>query len=351
MAEPPASKRPRVTLQDVATRAGVSTTTASLVLQSKGQISQATRDRVRDAAQLVGYEFRHRSVGTNDAIHRAVYFIVDDLANPYFHELYKSIQWPLQQRGLLLSLVSSEDSPELQRQLIGTAAAVGASAILLAPASGTLKEHIDGALLPDVPLILTVRNPGFTEFSFVGANPMLGMMMATEHLIELGHSRIAFVGGNPKNAAFSERYAGFVSTMTRHGLDVAKHYIDSGQTSVAFGRLHALQLLKGNEPPTAIIGYNDMVAIGVLRALAELGLKPGRDIAVVGYDDIGEARDSSVSLTTISTPADLMGRMVAEEVLRQIGASDRHPINMTLPPTLVVRESSVRNEASVKLNE
>lgn len=351
MAENPASKRPRVTLQDVATRAGVSTTTASLVLQSKGQISQTTRDRVREAAQFVGYEFRHRGAGANDAIHRAIYFIVDDLANPYFQELYRSIQLALRQRGLLVSLVCSEDSVEIQRQLLGAAAGVGASAILLAPASGTLKEHIDGALPSAVPLILAVRNPGLNEFSFVGANPMLGMMMATEHLIELGHSRIAFVGGNPKNAAFSERYAGFVSTMTKHGLDVAKHYIDSGETSLAFGRLHALQLLKGDDPPTAIIGYNDMVAIGVLRALAELGLKPGRDIAVVGYDDIGEARDSSVNLTTISTPADLMGRMVAEEVLRQIGASDRHPINMTLPPTLVVRESSVKDGTSPKRNE
>lgn len=332
----------RVTLREVAQSAGVSTTTASLVFQAKGQISETTRERVLQAAKSMGYETRTRSQSAATPRGRAVYLIVDDVANPYFQELYGSLHAALHKKGFLVSMASSQDSVRFQRQLLADAGSVGAAAVVLASASGTKLSDVQGALPQDTPLVMAVRNPGFSDFSFVGANPMMGMMTATEHLISLGHKRIAFVGGNRRNAAFSERYAGFISTMTSHGLEVNPQYIASGHTTIAFGREKTLQLCEREDRPTAIIGYNDVVAIGVLRALGELGLKPGKEIAVVGYDDIEESGDSSVNLTTISTPAALLGRIVADEVVRQISSTDRHPISMALPPTLVVRESSGR---------
>jgi len=125
-----------------------------------------------------------------------------------------------------------------------------------------------------IPFLIAVRNIGFGSFDYIGGNPMLDMLIATEHLIQLGHRRIAFLGGYPANYAFNERYAGFVSTMRKHALPVEENLILSGGSSKAFGRKTAAELLRAENPPTAFIGYNDLVAIGIMNAIHDTGQVP-----------------------------------------------------------------------------
>ena len=334
----PSGARKKVTIHDVAEAARVSTATVSLVMQQKGQLSQETRNRVLEAATAVGYE---RRTGAKARRKRpsSYFFVVDDIRNPYFHELYKGICEGVDQRDTVITLMSSDDSLERQAQILDNLMLLRISGLILVPASGTRTEHLQGFSDAQVPFIMAVRNIGAGRFDYIGGNPMLGMLMAAEHLVKLGHRRIAFVGGYPSNYAYHERYAGFVSTMSQHGIEIDHRHIVSGGSSKAFGRQAAATLLQAGDPPTAPIGYNDLVAIGIMHAIGDMGLTPGRDVAVVGYDDIQEASEQPVALTTVATPAQSLGKMIATAMRRITDDPEHAPINMTQPPALVVRQS------------
>jgi len=334
----PSTGHKRVTIHHVAQAAKVSAATVSLVMQEKGQLSQETRNRVIQAASAVGYE--RRIAGKARRRRPSSYcLVVDDIRNPYFHEIYKAICDGVDQRDTVITLISSDDSLERQAQILENLRLLRINGLILVPASGTRIEHLQDVADSGVPFIMAVRNIGAGNFDYIGGNPMLGMLIAAEHLVKLGHKRIAFVGGYPSNFAYHERYAGFVSTMIQHGISIDDRLILSGGSSKAFGRQAGATLLKSDAPPTALIGYNDLVAIGIMNAIRDNGLTPGKDVAVVGYDDIQEASEQPVPLTTVATPAQSLGKMVAHAMRRIISDPQHAPINMTQPPALVVRQS------------
>ena len=327
----------RITITDVARAAGVSPATVSLVLQRKGQLSQLTRDRVLEAVAAVGYQRRPKKASRG---RRPLSYclIVDDIGNPYFHELYKGIADSIGE-DTVLTLMSSEDSLLRQARILENLGSTKLNGLILVPASGTRAEELQGLSDRGIPFLIAVRNIGVEGFDYIGGNPMLGMSMAAEHLVRLGHKRIALLGGYPSNYAYHERHAGFVSTMSRNSIAVDDLPIVAGGSSKAFGRKTAAELLQLPDPPTAFIGYNDLVAIGIMNAALELGLSPGRDVAVVGYDDIPEASEQAIPLTTVATPGHNLGKLVARALLQIRDDPDHGPINITYPPTLMIRQS------------
>lgn len=329
----------RATIHDVAKAANVSPATVSLVLHQKGQLALVTRERVMDAIKLLGYQ-RRRSEDPQRRRRPTTYcLIVDDIGNPYFHEIYRGISDNLDLSEAIVTLVSTGDSLERQAQVLDNFVHSPVDGLVIVPASGTKNEHLDGLCESNIPFLMAVRNIGPGSFDYIGGNPMLGMLMATEHLIELGHRRIGFLGGYASNYAFNERYAGFVSMMRKHALPVEDKLIVSGGSSKAFGRKAAAEILRAESPPTAFIGYNDLVAIGIMNAIHDVGLQPGQDIAVVGYDDIPEASEQPIPLTTIATPPHELGKVIANALGRMKDDVGHGPINITYPPHLVQRRS------------
>lgn len=324
----------------MAKAANVSPATVSLVLHQKGQLAPVTRERVLDAVRLVGYQ-RRRSEETARRKRPTTYcLIVDDIGNPYFHEIYKGISDNLDFRDAIVTIVSTDDSLERQAQVLDNFIHSPIDGLVVVPASGSTIQDFDALCESGIPFLMAVRKIGFGSFNYVGGNPMQGMLLATEHLVQLGHRRIAFVGGYVANYAFNERYAGFVSTMRKHSLPVEERLILSGGSSKAFGRKAAAEILRADNPPTALIGYNDLVAIGIMNAVNEGGLVPGKDIAVVGYDDIPEASDQPIPLTTVATPPYELGKVIANALARMKDDPGHGPIDITYPPNLVQRESS-----------
>jgi LacI family transcriptional regulator len=334
---PPPPKR--ATIHDVAKAANVSPATVSLVLHQKGQLATVTRERVLDAIKLLGYQ-RRRSEDPQRRRRSMTYcMIVDDIGNPYFHEIYRGITDNIELSEAIVTLVSTGDSLDRQTQILDGFVHSSIDGLVIVPASGTKNEHLDALCESNIPFLMVVRNIGFGSFDYIGGNPMLGMLMATEHLIGLGHRRIAFLGGYAANYAFNERYAGFVSTMRKHALPVEENLIVSGGSSKAFGRKAAAEILRSDDPPTAFIGYNDLVAIGIMNAIHDTGLQPGKDIAVVGYDDIPEASEQPIPLTTVATPPYELGKVIANALGRIKDDVGHGPINITYPPHLVQRQS------------
>jgi LacI family transcriptional regulator len=328
----------RVTLKDVADHARVSLATASLVIQGKGNLREETRREVERAVEAIGYHRRpvakFQKIGKNYAL------IVDDISNPYFHSLFEGLDRALESTGHFASLLSSHDSVERQSQILRDLWKSDIDGVILVPATGTSAADLKWLEHRRRPLVMAVRNIANSPFDYVGANPMVGMQLATERLISLGHRSIAFVGGYPANFAYGARYAGFASLMMNKGLAVNPGWIVSGGSTREFGFRGTQRLLEQPDRPRALIGYNDLVAIGAMDAIAAAGLKPGRDIAVVGYDDIPEAALQPVPLTSVATPADRLGQVIAEAIQsRGVDQAAPSPLDITYPPRLVIRKS------------
>ncbi|MGH1483931.1 MAG: LacI family DNA-binding transcriptional regulator [Geminicoccales bacterium] len=344
----------KVTIEDVAREADVSLATVSLVLQNKGKLRPQTRDRVREAIEATGYKKRPKPNAVKQEKPTQIALVVDDIANPYFHKLYKGIDDNLPDDGCILTIVSSEDSIERQSALLRALSSSGVDRLVVVPATGTNPGDLDALHGDESALILAVRKIEKGSFNYIGADPTHGMMLAAEHLTALGHERIAFVGGYKANFAFGERYAGIAATLVKHGLALPPKRVVPGGSTRAFGREAALNLLRGNNKPSAMIGYNDLVALGLMDGIMAAGLVPGKDVAVVGYDDIPDAADQPIPLTTIATPADNVGAVIAKALLNMdLDGRSENTINITFPPRLVIRAScgSLSDEVTAKLGE
>ena len=329
----------KVTLRDVAAMAGVSPTTVSLVVQGKGNLKEETRKAVIKTIEASGYArktlVQRNSKGAQFAL------VVDDISNPYFHELYEGLDKVLVGAGAYTSLLSSHDSVSRQSNLLTDLWNSDVSGVVLVPATGTMHTDLEVFENRRRPLFMAVRRIGKTPFDYVGATPMVGMQLATEHLISLGHEKIGFIGGYQKNFAYSERYAGFASSMMRHELHLDPVNILNGGSSREFGRSSVDHLLAHKERPSALIAYNDLVAIGIMDAIRAAGLQVGKDIAVIGYDDIPEAKNQPVPLTSVSTPASKLGEMVGQALQSWSldGTDAANPLDITYPPRLIIRRS------------
>lgn len=330
----------RPTLRQVADLAGVSPSTVSLVLQNKGNLPDETRAKVQVAAERAGYRRpAARRTETPGGKVMPVGVIADDIQNPYYAELYNAIDTAPAPSGRLPLLASSHGSIERQVSLLRGLWEMGCAGVLLIPANGSGQETLDVIRELHIPVVLGVRHLGFGTFDYVGPNYFLGMQMATNHLLDLGHRRIAFVGGEAANSAYSERLGGFrMSLSAAAGLRPEAIEI-AGPPNGDFGAQAMADLLARPDPPTAVIAYNDQLAFGLMSGAREAGLVPGRDIAIVGFDDIRASALRNVPLTTVSTPPSRIGEEMWRLLEARIADPDADPVNIIPPPVLKVRKS------------
>jgi len=326
------------TLRHVAKLAGVSASTVSLVMLDKGSIPQETRTRVKKVIDQVGYTpLRSRRSEVRDG---PVALIIEDLGNPYYVELFDAVDKFVGARGLVTILISTRESVDRQAALLKNLKNLRCSGALLVPADGSGTETLEAIVANhDLPVVLGVRHLGFGTFDYVGPNYFLGMQMATRHLLELGHRRIAFVGGLPHNTAYAERLGGFRMSIESFQGGKVEVIEKPGPPTSEFGAKAMTELLQLTTRPTAIIGYNDVLSFGVMAAVRDLGLAIGRDIALVGFDDIRASAQPNVSLTTVSTPPSRIGEEMARLLVARIENPDASAVNIIPPPVLKIRHT------------
>jgi len=337
VARPDTGRRP--TLKRVAELAGVSPSTVSLVMQNKGNLPDATRERVRAAAERAGYRpaamRRNEASGTTTPTG----VIVDDLQNPYFAELHDAVDIALAPSGRLPLLVSSRGSVQRQVGLLRDLVGMGCAGALLIPTAGSGQETLDAIRRLRMPVVLGVRHLGFGTFDYVGPNYFSGMQLATNHLLALGHRRIAFVGGIDGNQAYLDRLAGLRIAISRADGEPVEVLEIGGPPTSEFGLKAMADLLALRDPPTAVIGYNDQLAFGLMAGAREAGLAVGRDISIVGFDDLRASALRTVPLTTVSTPPSRIGEEMARLLEARINNPDAEPVNIIPPPVLKVRKT------------
>jgi Transcriptional regulators len=331
----------RVTVVDIAKRAGVSKSTVSLVLQGSPLVRDETRARVNHVIRELGYVYnrgaanlRQTSKGTS-----IVGVIVNDLTNSFFAELAVGIDTVIQSAGYVQFLSSSGEDPGRQAELITSMREHGVSGLIVCPARGTTAADLKPLVASGIPVVVAVRSvPGAKASSLVSDNQG-GMREAVAHLVGLGHRRIAFLGGFADTAVFAERLRGYREGLEAAGLDFDADLVVNAAPSRAGGVEAIGRALALRDLPTAAVTLNDATAFGVCDGLRAAGIEPGAGFAVIGFDDVIEARATVPALTTVSADPQGMGRRAANLLLKQINSGNPEPEAVVTPVRLVVRAS------------
>ncbi|MCX7779445.1 MAG: LacI family DNA-binding transcriptional regulator [Negativicutes bacterium] len=332
-------KKRHVTLLDVAEHAGVSRATASLALRGSPNIAKATRDKVLASMQELGYVYDRIAANLRSRDSTTVGLIIMELANPFYSELLVGIHQELDKFGKTVILGTTFDSPAIQERLLSTMLEHRVGGIILSAAPGSDSETVNRILSRDIPVVLVNRTLRGAECDYVGIDNVKGGQIAAEYLIKKGHRSIAFLGGYSKLSSWQGRKQGFDSAHLAAGLTVDNSLVFESPATREGGIEVIQKLLKVSPLPTAAFCYNDTIAIGVMMKMRELGLVPGKDIAIVGFDDIPEAAIFSPKITTVSACTRMMGAYAARLLQARLEGSEADPQTVILEPELVVRQS------------
>lgn len=330
----------RVTINDIAAHAGVSRSTVSLVLQGHPRIPQDTGDKVRRSMAELGYTYNRAAANLRRQTSQAVGLIVNDLRNPFFAELTSAIQARVEDEGYFVYLVESGEDLDRQERLLGSLVEHDVAGLIVCPATGTPDGAFDRLLAAGMPLCLAVRPFADARIDYAGSDNYGGAVMATRHLIEAGHRRIAFLGGKHENPVRVDRLAGYFSALQSGGIAFDPALVTESRPTLHSGAEDLKAVLALPAPPTALLCYNDYVAIGVMHALRCNGLIPGEGIAVVGFDGMPETAVTFPPLSTVELHGQGVGRRAAELLLARIAEPSRGPARHVEPATLIVRASS-----------
>lgn len=328
------------TMRDVARIAQVSVRTVSRVVNNQGEITEATRQRVLTAIAELG--FRPSKVARALVSQRSdtIGLIVSDIANPYFSEVARAMQGAARNAGYDVFFCNSNGSWEDELQALNSLADHGVDGIVLSPSSGLTTERIKPFADRYHPIVTIVYPLAHPHISSVLMATRAGARQAVDYLIGKGHTAIGMLAGPAPTPLLHYRVRGYRDALIAHGLPFRPEWIVSGAPTFERGRAAASELLNTCPQITAIFGYNDLLALGTLRACRELGRRVPEDCAIMGFDDISLADWVNPALTTVRVDKQVVGQQAITRLQEMLAAPDATFPPVFVPTTLIVRESA-----------
>jgi LacI family transcriptional regulator len=322
---------------DVAQHCGVSRATVSLVLNDSPLVAAKTRDRVRQAMTELGYVYNRSAASLRTQHSDAIGVVLTNITNPYFAEFATGVQDVLTSSAAVPLLAVSGEDRELQHRLVKSLVERNVDGIVLIPAHGTTPNDLPDLL--GTPLVLMARRLNGMDVDYVGAQNRDGGYAAAEHLYSHGCRRIAFVGGYADSSARDERAAGVEEFLNEHGLTLNSDHSLVCEPARPQAREAVMWLLTEDPEVDGIICFSDVVAFGVLDAIADMGRSIGSDVRVIGFDDVHTAGLNRPSLSSVAVPARDTGRRAAQLVLERAAGSTESTVREEFPVKLEPRET------------
>lgn len=328
------------TISDVATLAGVSTATVSRALNGKASVDPDLSARVVAAAEELGYRPNGPARNLRKQETAVLALIISDVENPFFTAIARGVEDVAHAAGYSLVLCNSDDAPDKEREYVDVALQERVAGVLLSPTGNTdTTELLDRNTTP----VVAVDRPLPERSSdTVLLNNRLAAEEATLHLAERGYRRIGCLPGPSGILTADERLAGYRDGLRAAGLASSTTLVRRSRFKAEGARQSAHSLLTRSEPPDALLVANNVMAVGVLQTLADLGLRPGRDVGVVAFDDAPWTTLLDPPLTVVAQPAYDMGAVGAQLLLDRLNAPGAPPTTQTLSAHLVVRGSTTR---------
>lgn len=331
-----------VTLKQVADRAGVNVSTASRALSAdkSSMVKPATRNRVLAAVEELGYRGNLQASALRRGRTGTIGVIVADLGNPYIGPVLRGIAGTLGSRNLLPIMTETRDLSPALSKVCDMLLAQRVDGII-----ATAGRYGDRAMLKrvarEVPLVLAVRDLPGSGIAAISHDDVTGGRLAAEHLLDLGHTRLAQLEGPEDIWSFEGRAQGFREAIRAAGATCVDINSSIRLPTIEAGRRLAVELLDRGRPlPTAVFAHNDTMAIGAIASFRERGIAVPDDVSVVGYNDSPLTAQIQPPLTTVRLPGYELGRLAAELVLTYIDGAESTTERVVMAPELIVRQST-----------
>jgi LacI family transcriptional regulator len=328
----------KVTIVDVAAKAGVSFGTVSRVINNDVHVKPETRERVQQTMQRLGFVANRQARILAGGKSNIIGVLVPDLGTGYIGEIIRGIDAELSLTEMDLILYTTHRTASKEVNYVASLAKGMVDGLLLVlPRSPS--DYIGTLTRRSFPFVLIDHQGTGQACPAVGATNWQGAYHATEYLLKLGHSRIGFITGSMDLGCAGDRLEGYRSALRTHHTPEAPELIYEGTFFQPDGFAGASALLDLPNPPTAIFASNDVMAMGVMDAVRDRGLRIPDDVSIVGFDDIPQAAMVRPALTTVSQPLEKMGRVATQMLQDLLRDSDKDDGRIELPTELIVRDS------------
>jgi LacI family transcriptional regulator len=330
----------KVTIVEVAEKAGVSLGTVSRVMNNDSHVSPETRERVSTVMREMGYVANRQARGLKGSRTNVIGVLAPDLGTGYIGEILHGIDTELGLHQLDLMLFTTHRTAVKEANYVANMVQGMVDGLLLvlprnpADYTGTLTAR-------NFPTVLIDHQGTGNLCPAVGATNWQGAYHATEYLIKLGHTRIGFITGSMDLGAAIDRLDGYKSALRVHHIPEDPQLIYQGSFFQPDGYAGGSALLESDHPPTAIFASNDVMAMGVMDAIRSRGLRIPEDVSILGFDDIPQAAMVRPALTTVRQPLEQMGRLATQMLIDQLKNPEKQIGRIELPTQLIVRDSTL----------
>lgn len=329
----------KVTIKDIAERAGVSPATVSRVLNHEEGVSKEVAEKVMKIAKEMNYSFNLNAKILRSGKSRIIGIIIPDIANSFFAKVLYGIQSVLQPLNYKILLTNTEENPKLEEEYVKTFMDYGVDGVLSAPTRNMNKKVYLDLLNSQIPIVFFDRKIPEIKVSSVILDNEGAIEKAIGYLVQNGHRRIGFVSGIKEIYTGELREKGFISSLKKYNLDPKNCPIYKGQFSETEAERAATEMLT-NHDITAIVCSNNKTTVGVLRAIKSLKLQLQKDISIIGFDL--ESWSELLEISIIYQPQFSIGMICAQRLLREIDNVTLEAENIVLSPELIIR-NSVKN--------
>jgi LacI family transcriptional regulator len=329
----------KITIIDVAAKAGVSFGTVSRVINNDIHVKAETRERVLDAMQRLGFVANRQARSLAGGKTNTIGVLVPDLGTGYIGEIIRGIDAELSLKELDLILYTTHRTASKETNYVANLAKGMVDGLLLVlPRSPT--DYVGSLMGRNFPFVLIDHQGTGKDCPAVGATNWQGAYNAAEYLIKLGHKRIGFITGSMDLGCAADRLAGYRSALRTHHIPEVPELIYEGTFFQTDGYAGASALLDLPIPPTAIFASNDVMAMGVMDAVRNRRLHVPDDISVLGFDNIPQSAMVYPPLTTVQQPLEQMGRVATQMLLGILKSREKNADRIELPTELIIRGST-----------
>lgn len=336
------SSENKTTIGDIARIAKVSKSTVSHVLNNTKNVSDKTREKILKVIEETGYTPNLVAKALKKSETKTIGLVISDIQNQYFIDVIKAISDECIKNGYMVFLADSNDDPVRELEIAKSFCERCVDGVILSPTANSEKYVGQYFRERDIPIVYIDRMLDLNG-DWVGSENHRSMRSLTEHLISLGHKRIAFAAGLRHISTTEERIEGYKEALEKNGIVLDEALIIEGESRsgpAEKGTKEIIERMMGiDDCPTAIIAANNLMVLGVMKALSELNIRVPEDMAVVAFDDCEWAGLFRPRLTAVAQPCKDIGRKAAELLLERIHDRSGSPQRIYFQPELVIRES------------
>jgi len=327
-------------LKDVAKAAGVSIATVSRVLNNAGTVKPETKARIEKAIKSLNFKpnrvaqrLRHRN-----AQRQMIGLLIPDIRNPFYVEVVRGVEAVAYSKNYAVLMSNFAQDEAKEKMLLEIMRSESIDGLIVSPASKDDKEVIS-LVKSGLPIVCVDRGLDNVDADIVLVDNQKGAYDAVKFLTQLGHKRIAYIGGLPQIPSSMERRDGYLQALRDAGIEPAQELIKFGDSKHESGKSLAGLLLDLNNPPTALFTGNNLITLGALEMIHNRGIKIPEEVAIIGFDDMYWSVSLNPPLTAVSQPAFEIGRRAAELLFDRINEPGRQPVKLILKTELIKRNS------------